>query len=112
MTQNGGWVSVGVDPETAEFAGATVQQWWQRMGRMMHPQAQHDLMTADGGGSHGSRSRRWKVELQKLSDATGLEVCVCHVPPGTSTWNTIEPRLLCHITENWRGRPLVSQEVS
>jgi DDE family transposase len=111
MTQNCGWVSVGVDHDTAEFAVATVQQWWQRMGRAMYPKAQEVLITADGGGSNGSRSRLWKVQLQQLSDATGLKVCVCHLPPGTSKWNKIEHRLFCHITENWRGRPLVSHEV-
>jgi hypothetical protein len=111
LTQNCGWVSVGVDHDTAEFAVATVQQWWQRMGQWRYPQAQQVLLTADGGGSNGSRSRLWKVELQKLSDTTGLEVHVCHFPPGTSKWNKIEHRLFCHITENWRGRPLVSQEV-
>jgi len=111
MTQNCGWVSVGVDHDTAEFAVATVQQWWQRMGQRMYPQAPQVLMTADGGGSNGSRSRLWKVALQKLSDATGLEVRVGHFPPGTSKWNKIEHRLFCHSTENWRGRPLVSHEV-
>jgi hypothetical protein len=111
MTHNCGWVGVGVDHDTAAFAVATVQQWWQRMGQQMYPQAQHVLITADGGGSNGSRSRLWKVELQRFSDAAGLAVGVCHFPPGTSKWNKIEHRLFCHITENWRGRPLVSQEV-
>lgn len=111
MTQNCAWVSVGVDHDTAEFAVATLLQWWQRMGCQMYPQAQQLLITADGGGSNGSRSRLWKVALQQLSDATGLEVRVCHFPPGTSKWNKIEHRLFCHITENWRGRPLVSREV-
>jgi hypothetical protein len=111
MTQNCGWVSVGVNHDTAEFAVATVQQWWQRMGQAMYPKAQQILITADGGGSNGSRSRLWKVALQRLSDTTGLEVWVCHLPPGTSKWNKIEHRLFCHITENWRGRPLVSHEV-
>jgi hypothetical protein len=111
LTQNCGWVSVGVDHDTAEFAVATVQQWWQRMGQRMYPQAQQVLLTADGGGSNSSRSRLWKVALQKLSDTTGLAVHVCHFPPGTSKWNKIEHRLFCHITENWRGRPLVSQAV-
>jgi hypothetical protein len=111
MTQNCGWVSVGVDHDPAEFALATVQQWWQRMGGRMYPQAQQLLITADGGGSNGRRSRLWKVELQQCSDATGLEVSVCHFPPGTSKWNKIEHRLFCHITQNWRGRPLVSHEV-
>ena len=111
MTHNCGWVSVGVDHETAEFAVASVQQWWQRMGQRMYPHAQQVLITADGGGSNGRRSRLWKVALQTLSDTTGLEVSVCHFPPGTSKWNKIEHRLFCHITENWRGRPLVSHEV-
>jgi len=111
MTQNGGWVSVGVDHETAECAVATVQQWGQRRGRAMSPTAQQVLMTADGGGSHGSRARLWKVALQRLSDTTGLDVCVCHLPPGTSQWHKSEPRVFCHLTENWRGRPLVSHEV-
>jgi hypothetical protein len=111
MTRNCGWVSVGVDHDTAEFAVATLQQWWQRMGQEMYPKAQQLLISADGGGSNGSRSRLWKVELQKFSDATGLEVSVCHFPPGTSKWNKIEHRLFCHISENWRGRPLVSHEV-
>lgn len=111
MTQNCGWVSVGVDHDTAEFALATMLQWWQRMGCRMYPKAQQVLITADGGGSNGSRSRLWKVELQKFSDTTGLEVSGCHLPPGTSKWNKIEHRLFCHITQNWRGRPLVSHEV-
>jgi Rhodopirellula transposase DDE domain len=111
MPQNCGGVSVGVDPDTAAFALATVQQWWQRMGCRMDPKAQQLLMTADGGESNGSRSRLWKVELQQFRKATGLEVRVCHFPPGTSKWHTIEHRLCCHITQNWRGRPLVSHEV-
>ena len=111
ITQNCGWVSVGVDHDTAEFAVATLQRWWQQLGRGMYPKAQQLLITADGGGSNGSRSRLWKVEVQKFSDITGLEVKVCHLPPGTSKWNKIEHRLFCHITENWRGRPLVSREV-
>ena len=97
--------------DTAECAVASVPQWWQRMGQRMYPQAQQVLMTADGGGSNGSRSRLWKVARQTLSDATGLEVSVGHFPPGTSQWNKLEHRLFCHITENWRGRPLVGHEV-
>jgi hypothetical protein len=111
MTQNCGWVSVGVDPDPAALALATVLQWWQRMGCRRYPKAQHILLTADGGGSNGSRSRLWKVELQKFSDTTGLEVSVCHFPPGTSKWHKIEHRLFCHMTQHWRGRPLVSHEV-
>ena len=111
LTQNCGWVSVGVDHATADLAVATLQQWWQRMGPRLYPQAQHVLMTADGGGSHGRRSRLWKVALQQLSDVTGLEGHVCHLPPGTSKWNKSEHRLFGQSTENWRGRPLVSHEV-
>jgi hypothetical protein len=111
MTQNCGWVSVGLDHDTAEFAVATVRQWWQRMGRKMYSEARQLLINADGGGSNGSRSRLWKVELQRFSDATGLEVSVSHFPPGTSKWNKIEHCLFCHISANWRGRPLVSHEV-
>jgi hypothetical protein len=111
LTHNGGGGRVGVDHATAEWAVATVQQWWQRLGPWRYPQAQQVRLTADGGGSHGRRSRLWQVERQKLSDTTGLEVHVCHVPPGTSTWHKMDHRLLCHLTEHWRGRPLVSQEV-
>lgn len=111
VTQNCGWVSVGVDHDTAEFAIATLKQWWEHMGKQMYPHAQQLLITADGGGSNSSRSRLWKTELQKFSQTTGLEVSVCHFPPGTSKWNKIEHRLFSHITENWRGRPLISHEV-
>ena len=111
MTQNCGWVSVGVDHDTAEFAVATLQRWWYQMGQRMYPQAQRLLITTDGGGSTGSRLQLWRVALQKFSDATGLEIRVCHFPPGTSKWNTIEHRLFFQITENWRGRPLVNREV-
>ena len=111
VTQNCGWVSVGVDHDTAEFAIATLKQWWERMGKQMYPHAQQLLITADGGGSNSSRSRLWKIELQKFCQTTGLEVSVCHFPPGTSKWNKIEHRLFSHITENWRGRPLISYQV-
>ena len=111
MTQNCGWVSVGVDHDPAELALAIVRQWWPRMGCRMYPKAQQVLMTADGGGSNGSRSRLWQVAWPKCSDTTSLEVSVCHFPPGTRTWNQMEHRLLCPITQNWRGRPLVSHEV-
>jgi Rhodopirellula transposase DDE domain len=110
-TTNTGWVSVGVDHDTAEFAVETVRRWWRYMGREVYPQAKRLLITADGGGSNGSRCRLWKVELQRLADETGLRISVCHFPPGTSKWNKIEHRMFCHITENWRGRPLVSREV-
>ena len=108
---NTGWVSVGVDHDTAEFAVETVRRWWRHMGSQTYPKAQRLLITADGGGSNGSRCRLWKVELQRLADETGLRLSVCHFPPGTSKWNKIEHRMFCHITENWRGRPLVSREV-
>jgi hypothetical protein len=106
-----GWVSVGVDHDTAEFAVETLRRWWQRMGSRVYPQARKLLITADGGGSNGTRCRLWKVELQRLADEIGLHISVCHFPPGTSKWNKIEHRMFCHITENWRGRPLVSREV-
>jgi transposase len=108
---NTGWVSVGVDHETAEFAVETIRRWWYHMGSTVYPRAQRLLITADGGGSNGSRKRLWKMELQKLADDIRLRISVCHFPPGTSKWNTIEHRMFCHITENWRGRPLVSREV-
>ena len=111
VTNDTGWVSVGEDHDTAVFAVETLRRWWLRMGSAAYPQAKRLLITADGGGSNGSRNRLWKVELQKFADATGLRVSVCHFPPGTSKWNKIEHRMFCHITENWRGRPLVSREV-
>src|SRR5436309_6341327 len=111
MAANTGWVSVGVDHDTAEFAVETIRRWWDRMGSRVYPQAKKLLITADGGGSNGRRCRLWKVELQRLADEIGLSISVCHFPPGTSKWNKIEHRMFCHITENWRGRPLVSCEV-
>ena len=107
-----GWVSVGVDHDTAEFAVETLRRWWQRMGSRVYPRAKKLLITADGGGSNGTRCRLWKVELQRLADEIGLHIAVCHFPPGTRKWNKIEHRMFCHITENWRGRPLVSREVA
>lgn len=111
LTANQGWVSVGTDHDTATFAVDSVQRWWAQMGTPLYPEATELLITADGGGSNSSRGRLWKVELQRLADATGLRVHVCHFPPGTSKWNKIEHGLFCHITQNWRGRPLVSHEV-
>ncbi len=111
QTANTGWVSVGVDHDTAEFAVETLRRWWRKIGRRVYPEAKRLLITADGGGSDGSRCRLWKVELQDLADELGLRITVCHFPPGTSKWNKIEHRMFCHITENWRGRPLVSREV-
>lgn len=111
LTANCGWVSVGLDHDTAQFAVATLRRWWQQMGRKVYRQARELLITADGGGSNGSRCRLWKVELQRLADDMGLTITVCHFPPGTSKWNKIEHRMFCHITENWRGRPLINHEV-
>jgi transposase len=111
MTTNHGWVSVGIDHDTAQFATATLRRWWQAMGSQLYPQAETLLVTADSGGSNSRRSRLWKVALQSVADAIGLPISVCHFPPGTSKWNKIEHRMFCHITENWRGRPLRSLEV-
>ena len=108
VTHNEGWVSVGIDHDTARFATATIQRWWRRMGKRRYPNAKKLLITADCGGSNSSRTRLWKVALQDLSDKLGLRLEVCHFPPGTSKWNKIEHRMFCHITQNWRGRPLVS----
>ena len=108
--RNEAWVSVGVDHDTAEFAVATLERWWREMGKKAYPDATELLVTADGGGSNAPRSRLWRVQLQRFADATGLDVSVCHFPPGTSKWNKIEHRLFSHITQNWRGRPLVSRE--
>lgn len=110
-TANIGWVSVGVDHDTAEFAVETLRRWWEKMGRSRYPKATELLITADGGGSNGSRVRLWKVSLQQLADQTGLRISVCHFPPGTSKWNKIEHRMFSHISLNWRGKPLVSHEI-
>lgn len=109
--RNTGWVSVGLDHDTAEFAVESIRRWWRSMGRQSYPKAARLLITADGGGSNGSRVRLWKLELQKLADETGLKIAVCHFPPGTSKWNKIEHRLFSRITQNWRGKPLMSVEV-
>lgn len=111
LGRNQGWVSVGVDHDTAEFAVSSIRNWWLRMGKNLYPQARQLLITADAGGSNSYRARLWKRELQKFADETGLIVKVCHFPPGTSKWNKIEHRMFCHITANWRGRPLESLEV-
>ena len=111
LTENQGWVSVGIDHDTARFAAEAIRRWWRRMGVKAYGQARELLITADGGGSNGSRSRLWKVALQDLATALGIPMRVCHFPPGTSKWNKIEHRMFCHITQNWRGRPLVSHEV-
>jgi transposase len=109
--RNIGWVSVGVDHDTAAFAVETIRRWWRSMGRKVYPKATRLLITADSGGSNGSRVRLWKLELQKLADETGLRIAVCHFPPGTSKWNKIEHRLFSFISQNWRGKPLISLEV-
>ncbi|MGH3469090.1 MAG: ISAzo13 family transposase [Acidimicrobiales bacterium] len=105
---NEGWVSIGDVADTAAFAVNSIRSWWQQMGRARFPQATRLLITADGGGSNGHRVRAWKAELAKLAAETGLEITVCHYPPGTSKWNRIEHRLFSFITMNWRGRPLTS----
>ena len=99
-----------MDHDTAEFAVDTIRRWWRTMGRPVYPKATRLLITADGGGSNGSRLRLWKLELQKLTDETGLRIVVCHFPPGTSKWNKIEHRLFSYISQNWRGKPLRSFE--
>lgn len=110
-TYNQGWVSVGVDHDTAQFAAESIRRWWRRMGTTCYPLAKALLITADGGGSNASRNRLWKLELQTLATEMDLAIYVRHFPPGTSKWNKIEHRMFCHITENWRGRPLTSREV-
>jgi len=104
-------VSVGIDHNTATFATATIGEWWRRMGATTYPSAAELLVTADAGGSNGIRCRLWKKGLQDLANELNLKLTVCHFPPGTSKWNKIEHRMFCHITENWRGRPLISRAV-
>jgi hypothetical protein len=111
LSRNEGWVSVGIDHDTAQFAAQAIARWWHKMGSKRYPGAAALLITADGGGSNGSRCRLWKVALQTLASRLGLPIHVCHFPPGTSKWNKIEHRMFSHITQNWRGRPLVSHEV-
>jgi len=110
-TNNVGWVNVGTDHDTASFAVESIRRWWNTMGREAYPKAKHLLITADGGGSNGSRVRLWKIELQNLANETGLRISVSHLPPGTSKWNKIEHRLFSHISMNWRGKPLINHEV-
>jgi hypothetical protein len=105
-----GWVNVGIDHDTAQFAVNSIRSWWEHLGQPRYPKATTLQITADCGGSNGNRTRLWKVELQTLADQTGLEIAVCHLPPGTSKWNRIEHRLFSFITMNWRGKPLVSLE--
>ncbi len=111
LLQNQGWVSVGIDHDTAQFAVNSIRRWWNEMGQQRFPRARELLITADGGGSNSHRSRLWKVSLQGLADELGIRLFVCHFPPGTSKWNKIEHRLFSFITKNWRARPLASLEV-
>ncbi len=109
VSANAGWVTVGIDHDTAEFAVNSLRLWWEKMGVARYPEATRLLITADGGGSNGSRLRLWKRELQTFADETGMAMTVCHYPPGTSKWNKIEHRLFCQISQNWRGKPLTSR---
>ena len=111
ITENQGWVSVGIDHDTARFAAEAIRRWWGKMGSLRYKRARELLITADGGGSNGSRCRLWKVALHELATELAIPIHVCHFPPGTSKWNKIEHRMFAHITQNWRGRPLVSHEV-
>jgi transposase len=111
LTRDEGWVNVGVDRDTAQFAAASIRGWWENLGREHYPDARELTITADAGGSNSYRTRLWKVELQRLADATGLTITVCHFPPGTSKWNKIEHRLFSFMSLNWRGKPLISHEV-
>jgi transposase len=111
IVRNVGWVSVGIDHDTASFAVETIRRWWHSMGKPVYPRARRLLITADAGGSNGSRLRLWKLELQQLADELGFSIAVCHFPPGTSKWNKIAHRLFSFISQNWRGKPLVSHEV-
>lgn len=110
IAANQGWVNVGIDHDTAQFAVNSIRSWWQHLGQARYLDATRLVITADCGGSNGNRVRLWKVELQRLADETGLEISVCHLPPGTSKWNRIEHRLFSYITINWRGKPLHSIE--
>ncbi len=111
LAENEAWVSVGISHDTAEFAVATIRTWYEELGRRLYPRATSLLVTADGGGSNGYRTRLWKVELQELANALDLSISVCHLPPGTSKWNQIEHRLFSFITQNWRGKPLITHQV-
>ncbi len=111
LANNQAWVSVGVDHDTGVFAVATIRRWWYEMGAPAFSAASALLITADGGGSNGSRLRLWKVELQTLADELRMPISVCHFPPGTSKWNKIEHRLFSFITQNWRGKPLITHQV-
>ena len=109
LAHNDGWPSVGIDHDTAQFASETLRRWWRAMGAPTYPKVKELLVTADFGGSDGVRCQLWKVELQNLADAIGLRISICHFPPRTSKWNRLEHPMFCHITQNWRGKPLVSR---
>jgi hypothetical protein len=111
LKQNIGWVNVGIDHDTAEFAVESIRRWWKHLGKELYPQSKEIFITADGGGSNGSRNRLWKYCLQQFSDESRLTIHVSHFPPGTSKWNKIEHRLFNHISMNWKGQPLVSMDV-
>ena len=111
LASNEGWVSVGIDHDTACFATASIRRWWEEMGAKRFPRATKLMITADGGGSNGSRNRLWKIALQQLANDLSLRLEVSHFPPGTSKWNKIEHRLFCFISKNWRGKPLISHAV-
>ena len=111
LGRNAGWVNVGIDHDTAAFAVESIRRWWTEVGQEQYPTAKRLLISADGGGSNGSRVRLWKWELQQLADEIGVEITVCHLPPGTSKWNKIEHRLFAWISQNWRGKPLTSSAV-
>jgi hypothetical protein len=111
IAHNTGFVSVGIDRDTAQFSVAAIKAWWQQLGSQRHPNAKSLTITADCGGSNGNRTRLWKTELQHFADQTGLQINVCHFPPGTSKWNKVEHRLFSFISKNWRGRALASYEV-
>jgi hypothetical protein len=111
VTAHTGWVSVGTDHDTAAFAVGTLRRWWRQMGASAYPEASELLVIADGGGRNSSRTRLWKSEVQGLANELGMRIAVCHLPPGTSKWNKIAHRMFAYITQNWRGKPLVSHEV-
>jgi len=108
ITQNKGWVNIGIDRDTAEFAVESIRRWWLKMGKKVYPNAKKLLITADSGGSNGARNRLWKREIQKLSSELQIDIHICHFPPSTSKWNKIEHRLFSYISQNWRGKPLIS----